>query len=281
MLTKVAAHPSWRISLLVAILILGLITTTSAVYATYRTINLNDNAVDPLWQTLPVYTSTCSNTNVNDKDEIKNAWITNSDPAGADGGWYYFRIEVCAGPALSSTNINAAIQFDCNNDGDFSDPKGSPPNLGDRKILYTTNGTTVDWTRYLDGANTSLGGNNDPWASSCSGSSYHGERPTGANTNVEWGFQFCDLPPGCRGADTPPKPIHYQIGTADTSTGQVVDGSPILEYSAPPTAVTMSALAVNSLAWWNNPAVLWPISGFSALLLVVLVIIRRSGRRAS
>jgi hypothetical protein len=263
---------AWRTGLLIVIVLLSLLSTVTAAQAVYRTINLNDDTLDPQWQATPVYTSNCSNGSINNQDEIKNAWITNRDPAGANGGWYYFRIETCAAPALSTSSILAAVQFDCNNDGDFTDPAGSPPNFGDRKVAYSAG---ADFTYYLSGTNVNLGGGSDPatLSPSCNTELYHGERPSGSNANVEWGFQFCDMPPGCRGGDDPPIPIHFQIGTGNTS-GAVIDQSPVFEYTSPPTAVTLLGFRAAS-PLWENTTILWTTSALSLILLGVLIIVRR------
>jgi hypothetical protein len=262
---------AWRILLLIPIIIVSLAATTITAYAVFRVINLNDNAVAANWQSTPVYSSTCSNGSINNQDEVKNAWITNSDPAGTDGGWYYFRIETCTGPALSTSSIMAAIQFDCNNDGDFIDPLGSPPNFGDRKVLFAAGN---EFMYYLSGSNQNAGGGTDPWGTTCSPSSYHGERPTGSNANVEWGFQFCDMPPGCRGGDATPIPIHFQIGTANITTQQPIDLSPVLQYSSPPTAVTLRSFNLRT-PFWQQTVVLGGVSAGLITALIGLIVLRR------
>ncbi len=78
----VSTPKTWKTALSVMIVVLILLSTTSAAFAAFRVINLNDNAVDTQWATAnPVYTSTCSNGSLDNRNEIKNAWITNSDPA--------------------------------------------------------------------------------------------------------------------------------------------------------------------------------------------------------
>lgn len=273
---NVLSRKTRKTSLMVIIVLLALLSTTTAAFATYRVINLNDNTVDSQWQASPIYTGACNKGSVNDRDEVRNAWITNSDPTAADQGWYYFRIETCTGPALSSTSNYAAVQVDCNGDGDFIDPGDL---AGDRKIAFTQ-GPSGDQYYVLDGGGTVMAAGSDPgdppFNCSLPATTYHGERPGGtasSATSVEWGFQFCDLPPGCRGATTNNWPISMQIGTA-TSTGTSIDGSGIISYSTPPTAVTLNSLTASSPDW-QNPLPLFVVSIISAVFALGLFFLRQ------
>jgi hypothetical protein len=277
---KFSNQKAWKVSLMAMIIILALLFTTTAAFATYRVINLNDNLVDPNWQTTPAYTSTCSNGSIVDRDEIKKAWVTNSDPSGADQGWYYWRIETCAGPALSSTTTFAAVQIDCNGDGDFVDPGDL---AGDRSIAFTQNDSSnIDQWYVLDGGGTVLAADNDPGDGgfTCAPSPvYHGERPgksASTATSVEWGFQFCGLPAGCRGATSNNWPISMKFGTAKQVTGgfNIIDQSSIIHYSTPPTAITLNSISATSPAW-QNPVVLFSVSILAAVLAGGLFFLRR------
>jgi hypothetical protein len=234
---------------LIVMVMFALLAATIAAFATYSTINLNDNLVDTNWQSLtPVYTSSCSNTSIVDRNEIRNAWVTNSDPSGANGGWYYFRIETCAGPALSSSTVFAAVQIDCNGDGDFVDPGDL---AGDRKIAFTqTDSANTDQWWVLDGSDAPMAADSDPGDGgfTCAPSPvYHGERPgksASTATSVEWGFQFCGLPPACMGTSSNNWTTSLQFGTAQqVAYGfNKIDSSSIITYSTRPSATPTSTV---------------------------------------
>ncbi len=241
MIPKMFTRNTWKITGLTIFVMLSVLVATIAASATFYKINLNDNTVDINWQSItPFYTSTCSNGSVIDRNEIRNAWVTNSDPSGPDGGWYYFRIETCAGPALSSSTVYAAVQLDCNGDGDFVDPGDL---AGDRKIAFTQDDAiNTDQWWVLDGADNPMAADADPndGGFACAPAPvYHGERPgrsAASATSVEWGFQFCGLPPGCMGTSANNWTTSLQLGTAQqVAYGfSIIDKSGTISYSTRP-----------------------------------------------
>lgn len=162
----------------------------TVVFATWFTINTNNNAVDTsAWSTVQAqgtayYTDACQTPAPGNANEIKNAWFS------SDGTYLNFRVEMCnSGEALGTdTTLRMIAGIDCNNDGDFTDPYVTGPD-GDRLVVYY-NGT--DQVTLTDG-----GGNP---VKTVPNNTYAEKVPGSTRNNIEWKVPIEYLPPDCRGS---------------------------------------------------------------------------------
>lgn len=202
----------WRLWLAPVLAAAALLVFAAAAWAAWVTIDTNNDALDGTWGTA-FYTSTCTNGSVDNRGEIKNAWIRNN------GVSIYFRMEVCQAPALTfNTNLRATGALDCNQDGDFTDPYIIGPE-GDRIVNYNPDETNLA-VAILDGEGILTGTyTND-----------YGERPPGSLANMEWKVDLRDIPPDCQGSV---HPINAAVVVLNVDTRIVVDSSTVVQYSIP------------------------------------------------
>lgn len=186
--------------------------------AAWITVDTNNNQADSFGA--PFYTSTCSNANIADHLEIKNAWLA------FDGTAVYYKLETC-GTTTGYTSIRFGGGWDCNNDGDFADPVGTPTTTGDRKAALQP-GADIVWL--VDGGNTNL--------TQLQGNQYS-ERP-GGGAIFEWQMPMQYVYPDCRASDplvpaVNPGGINMGIGTGEISGGrfQTRDTSSLIRVSNP------------------------------------------------
>lgn len=108
LVVKLLSNKSYIFGIVSFILILSIYSIAHAVWVTIDTddgVVDADWAVNPSWD--PVYTGSCTNSDIADIDEIQYAWI------GNDATHFYFRIQACAGPAISEGTRSVAAGFDC------------------------------------------------------------------------------------------------------------------------------------------------------------------------
>ena len=171
-----------------AITLLLLLAVTTTIFAAWLTINTDDHQVDANWSSATQkYTSTCSDSAVDDKYEIAEAHLTN------DGSNLYFRLDNCAVFATGNNNLRIVSAIDCNNDGDTDDGMvGGDGTTGDRRIVYAP---ATDVVQVYDGQNTALIG--------YSGEQWMGEQindATAGRSIFEWQMPLKHLYPACRGS---------------------------------------------------------------------------------
>lgn len=188
----------------------------SIALAAWVTINTDNNQVDLNWDPA-FYSSSCNNSSLDNRWEIKNAWVRN------DGTSIYFRMQTCAGPALSGdSNLRASGAIDCNRDGDFTDGYETGPH-GDRIVNYNPakEGTSDPVVALIDGQGNPVYGY----------PATYGERPTGSVANLEWKLDLKDLYPACRGST---QPINVAVAIVNVETKSAVDQSTVVEsYGIP------------------------------------------------
>ncbi len=183
----------------------------------WRTINTDNGTVDDLGNA-QVYAPSpaCTNANLADYLEIKQAWIVN------DGRAFYFRIQLCVAPTTQQrNNLRMGAGLDCNHDGDVADPWGNQtnPNSGDRKFVYQA---ASDQVLVLDGQNTTV--LNLP-----SGGAIYGEELSGS-TVYEWQAPLERVYPGCRGSVSV---IGLGVGTVALPSPAPKDQTPSYDWSHP------------------------------------------------
>ncbi len=177
--------------------------------ADWVTISTTDGSIAD-WPAQPLYTTDCSDTNVVDHMEIRNAWIVNN---GTD---IAFRIETCT-TTTSYQNIRMVAGLDCNHDNDFNDGGLD----GDRKIVQIIPYAQIqDQVLVYDGANADTGAQVPPGYS---------ER---VGANFEWRLPLSFLQPACRGSFDRGDPANWLgVGLA---TVQLSFGLPTIVNQTPP-----------------------------------------------
>ncbi len=200
--------PRTRLAAVVLAALVVLIAAPVAL-AGWITINTNNNQSDNYGT--PIYTSTCSNTGIDDYLEIKNAWIAN------DGTNLYFKLEAC-GTTTGYSSVRYAGGLDCNNDGDVSDPYVNGPD-GDRKVVFLPG---ADQVYLVDGANNNI--------VQLQGNQYS-ER-IGSTALFEWQMPLQYIYPACRASEFA---IKMGVGTALFVGGrpQTKDQTPETPWSIP------------------------------------------------
>lgn len=172
---------SKRKYIFIAGLLILILSTYSVVNAVWVTINTDNTVVDIAnWNLTahfnPVYTTPndCS-LGINDDEEIRYGFIANN------GSHYFFRIETCAGPAISAEGRRVIAGFDCSDplDYDADDPE-------DRLAIwyeFEVSGQILD-TVYLYSGN----GDEIDQVTNATGTSYDefGERVGTDDTSIEW-----------------------------------------------------------------------------------------------
>jgi len=181
--------------------------------ADWVTISTTDGSIAD-WSAQPLYTTDCSNANIVDHMEIRNAWIVN------DGTEIAFRIETCA-TAASYQNIRMVAGLDCNHDGDFVDTDPG----GDRRIVQIIPYSSIqDEVEVYDGGTYliyELAG--------------HSER---IGANFEWRLPLSYLEPTCRGSFDRDDPAQWLgVGLATVQMGfpspTIVDQTPYQHWYIP------------------------------------------------
>jgi len=181
--------------------------------ADWVTISTTDGQVDPDWPA-PLYTTDCSNANIVDHMEIRNAWIVN------DGTEIAFRIETC-NTTTSYQNIRMVAGLDCNHDGDFVDVDPG----GDRRIVQIIPyGSIEDEVEVYDGGTYLIYELAD-----------HSER---VGANFEWRLPLSYLEPTCRGSFDRDDPVQWLgVGLATVQMGfpspTIVDQTPYHQWYIP------------------------------------------------
>lgn len=192
--------------------VLLLLTALPAV-ADWVTISTTDAQVDPNWPA-PLYTTDCTNANIVDHMEIRNAWIVNN------GTNIAFRIETC-NTTTSYQNIRMVAGLDCNHDGDFVD---ADPN-GDRRIVQIIPYSSIqDEVEVYDGGTYLIYELAD-----------HSER---IGANFEWQLPLSYLEPACRGSFDRDDPVQWLgVGLATVQMGfpspTIVDQTPYQQWYIP------------------------------------------------
>ncbi len=178
--------------------------------ARWITVDTDDGLVDVGWGD-PFYRGSCDNEALDDRWEIRNAWVRNN------GTSIYFRLQTCAGPALDgNANLRASGAIDCNLDGDFTDPFETGPQ-GDRIVNYNPS-ADPDTIVIVSGSGQSVAFYSDAY----------GERPD--DTNMEWKADLKDFYPACRGSV---ERVDLALAVIDIDITDALDVTPVQPYRMP------------------------------------------------
>ncbi len=174
------------------------------------TVDTDDGRVDVGWGE-PFYQGACDNDALDDRWEIRNAWVRN------DGTSIYFRLETCAGPALGdNANLRASGALDCNLDGDFTDGFETGPQ-GDRIVNFNP-AADPHTIAIVSGSGQAVAFYSDAY----------GEQPD--DTNMEWKADLKDLYPACRGST---ERVDLAVAVIDVDITAAVDVTPVQSYRMP------------------------------------------------
>lgn len=174
------------------------------------TVDTDNGLVDTTWGE-PFHGGACNDEALDDRWEIKNAWVRN------DGTAIYFRLETCAGPALGgNANLRVSGAIDCNLDGDFTDGFETGPQ-GDRIVNYNP-ATDPDTVVIVSGSGQSVAFYSDAY----------GERPD--DMNMEWKADLKDFYPMCRGSA---ERIDLALAIIDVNMADAVDLTSVQPYRIP------------------------------------------------
>ncbi len=149
--------------------------TATIVMANWYTIDTNNGVIDSVWNGVPpAYTSNSNDSNIDDRDEIKQAWYA------FDGDALYIKFQSWDDNDILWYNGRRAVAaLDCNDNGVFIDEE-------DRRIVFEDSGNV----QLVTGNYAHLLVENQNW----------GEQ---VNGEAEWQMPLVELPSNCRGSVTP------------------------------------------------------------------------------
>jgi hypothetical protein len=207
-------HPKFRnkYSIVFVSVIFGLLLTYTIAYAILISVDTHNGVVDTRptfpdgWLDTPFFTDDQNDPTINDRDEIEDGWIGNSDTSVTPFE-YYFRIQTYSGPSLSSRTMRAVGAFDCNNNGSMNDAV-------DRLALWYEFPlpSEEDTVWVYDGEGNPIIQMED---------TTFGERVGTDSKTIEWRVTSDALPENCIGALSGNE-VRMGLGTLDVSSGSAV-----------------------------------------------------------